>query len=50
MGQEGVTKAFEILHNELDKSMAFAGKTDVTTLDRGDVILPGDRAKMALGI
>ncbi len=50
MGQEGVTKAFEILHNELDKSMAFAGKTDVTTLDRGDVILPGDRAKMALGV
>jgi L-lactate dehydrogenase (cytochrome) len=34
MGEEGVTKALQIIHKELDLSMAFCGRTDINTVDR----------------
>ncbi|MBB6259960.1 L-lactate dehydrogenase (cytochrome) [Paenochrobactrum gallinarii] len=34
MGKEGVTKALEIIRNELDISMALCGKRDIETIDR----------------
>lgn len=34
MGQEGVTKALELMRNELDVSMAFCGETDVNNVGR----------------
>ncbi|MEO0892829.1 MAG: alpha-hydroxy acid oxidase [Pseudomonadota bacterium] len=40
MGEDGVTKALEILHKELDISMAFCGRTDVKTLDRDILMVP----------
>jgi len=40
MGQEGVTKALQIIHKELDLTMAFCGHTRIDTVDRG-ILLPG---------
>ncbi len=40
MGQEGVTKALQIIHKELDLTMAFCGHTRIGTVDRG-ILLPG---------
>jgi L-lactate dehydrogenase (cytochrome) len=40
MGETGVTKALEIIHKELDLSMAFCGRTDINTVDQG-ILLPG---------
>jgi isopentenyl diphosphate isomerase/L-lactate dehydrogenase-like FMN-dependent dehydrogenase len=40
MGEEGVTKALEIIHKELDLTMAFCGHTQIGTVDRG-ILLPG---------
>ena len=40
MGEAGVTRALEIIRNELDLTMAFCGRTAITTVDRG-VLLPG---------
>ena len=40
MGQEGVAKALEIIHKELDLSMAFCGHTDIETVDKR-ILLPG---------
>lgn len=40
MGQAGVTKALEIIHKELDITMAFCGHTDIQKVDR-NVLLPG---------
>ena len=40
MGEEGVTKALEIIHKELDLTMAFCGRTDIRTVDEG-ILLPG---------
>jgi L-lactate dehydrogenase (cytochrome) len=40
MGQAGVTKALEILHKELDITMAFCGRTDINTIDKS-ILLPG---------
>jgi L-lactate dehydrogenase (cytochrome) len=40
MGEAGVTKALEIIRNELDISMAFCGRTDINTVDRS-ILLPG---------
>ena len=34
MGEAGVTKALEILHRELDLTMAFCGHTTIDTVDR----------------
>ena len=39
-GQAGVTKALEIIHKELDLTMAFCGKTDINAVDQG-ILLPG---------
>lgn len=40
MGEAGVTKALEIIHRELDLSMAFCGRTQVPQVDRS-ILLPG---------
>jgi len=40
MGEAGVTRALEILHKELDTSMALCGRRDVTTLDRDILLVP----------
>jgi len=40
MGEAGVTKALQIIHKELDLTMAFCGKTRVTDVDRS-ILLPG---------
>ncbi|HSQ81304.1 MAG TPA: alpha-hydroxy acid oxidase [Casimicrobiaceae bacterium] len=39
MGEAGVTKALEIIRNELDLTMAFCGRTKVADIDRS-VLLP----------
>ena len=39
MGEAGVTAALNIIHKELDLSMAFCGRTDINTVDRG-ILLP----------
>ncbi|RCW67385.1 alpha-hydroxy acid oxidase [Pseudorhodoferax soli] len=40
MGEAGVTKALQILHKELDVTMAFCGHTDIQKVDRS-ILLPG---------
>ena len=40
MGQAGVTRALEIIHKELDLTMAFCGHTDIHKVDKG-ILLPG---------
>ena len=40
MGEAGVSKALEIIHKELDLTMAFTGHTDINTVDRS-ILLPG---------
>ena len=40
MGEAGVTKALEIIHKELDLTMAFCGRTHLADVDRG-ILLPG---------
>jgi L-lactate dehydrogenase (cytochrome) len=39
-GQAGITKALEIIHKELDLTMAFCGKTNINAVDKG-ILLPG---------
>ncbi|MFT4990963.1 MAG: L-lactate dehydrogenase (cytochrome) [Polaromonas sp.] len=40
MGEAGVTKALQIIHKELDITMAFCGRTDIQTVDKS-ILLPG---------
>jgi L-lactate dehydrogenase (cytochrome) len=40
MGEAGVTKALEIIHKELDLTMAFCGHTKLAGVDRS-ILLPG---------
>jgi len=40
MGEAGVTKALQIIHKELDVTMAFCGRTDIQTVDKS-ILLPG---------
>jgi isopentenyl diphosphate isomerase/L-lactate dehydrogenase-like FMN-dependent dehydrogenase len=40
MGEAGVTKALQILHKELDITMAFCGHTDLQNVDKS-ILLPG---------
>ncbi|MEQ8254928.1 MULTISPECIES: alpha-hydroxy acid oxidase [Roseovarius] len=40
MGQEGVTKALQCIHKELDVSMAFCGHTDINQVDRDILMVP----------
>ncbi|MGA9253995.1 MAG: alpha-hydroxy acid oxidase [Roseobacter sp.] len=42
MGQQGVTKALEIIHKELDTTMALCGETQVTKLGRHNLLIPED--------
>jgi len=49
MGQEGVEKALEIIHTELDISMALCGETQAADLGRHNLYLPGDVEAKALG-
>ena len=40
MGEAGVSKALQIIHNELDLSMAFCGRTQMAQVD-SSMLLPG---------
>jgi L-lactate dehydrogenase (cytochrome) len=40
MGQAGVTRALQIIRNELDLTMAFCGRTSIASVDR-NILLPG---------
>ena len=40
MGEAGVSKALEIIHKELDITMALCGRTDINTVAK-DILLPG---------
>ncbi len=40
MGEAGVTKALQIIHKELDITMAFCGHTNINNVDKG-ILLPG---------
>ena len=40
MGEAGVTKALELIHKELDITMAFCGHTQIDSVDRS-ILLPG---------
>jgi L-lactate dehydrogenase (cytochrome)/glycolate oxidase len=40
MGEAGVTRALQILHKELDVTMAFCGHTNIANVDRG-ILIPG---------
>ncbi|EDM69834.1 FMN-dependent alpha-hydroxy acid dehydrogenase [Roseobacter sp. AzwK-3b] len=40
MGEAGVTRALEVIHKELDVSMALCGRRDVRTLDRDILMIP----------
>ena len=40
MGEAGVTRALEIIHKELDVTMAFCGHTNIQNVDRS-ILLPG---------
>lgn len=40
MGEQGVSKALEIIHKELDLTMAFCGHTNIENVDKS-ILLPG---------
>ena len=40
MGEAGVTKALQIIHKELDVTMAFCGRTQIGQVD-SSILLPG---------
>ena len=40
MGEAGVTRALEVIHKELDVSMALCGRTDINTVDRDILMIP----------
>jgi L-lactate dehydrogenase (cytochrome) len=42
MGQAGVTKALEVIHKELDVSMALCGHRDLREVDRDILLVPED--------
>jgi len=42
MGEEGVTKALEVIHNELDTSMALCGHRDLKDVGRDILLVPED--------
>ncbi|WP_187429400.1 L-lactate dehydrogenase [Roseobacter fucihabitans] len=42
MGEAGVTKALEVIHKELDVTMALCGETQVRDLGRHDLLIPED--------
>jgi L-lactate dehydrogenase (cytochrome) len=40
MGEAGVTRALEVIHRELDLSMAFCGHRDILNVDRDILLVP----------
>lgn len=42
MGEAGVTKALEIIHNEMDLTMALCGKRDIADVNRDILLVPRD--------
>ncbi|MEO1778652.1 MAG: alpha-hydroxy acid oxidase [Pseudomonadota bacterium] len=42
MGQQGVTSALEVIHKELDTTMALCGETQVANLGRHNLLVPQD--------
>lgn len=40
MGQAGVTKSLEIIHKEMDVSMALCGRRTIEELDRDILLIP----------
>ncbi|PJE29154.1 L-lactate dehydrogenase (cytochrome) [Pseudooceanicola antarcticus] len=42
MGEEGVTRALEVIAKEMDISMALCGKRDIKDMGRGDLLIPED--------
>ncbi|QBF30758.1 alpha-hydroxy acid oxidase [Thalassococcus sp. S3] len=42
MGQKGVTTALEVIHKELDTTMALCGETNVADLGRQNLLVPED--------
>jgi len=40
MGEAGVTRALEVIHNELDTSMGLCGRRDITNVDRDILMIP----------
>ena len=42
MGEAGVTRALEVIHKELDTTMALCGRRDVKELDRDVLLVPED--------
>jgi L-lactate dehydrogenase (cytochrome) len=42
MGEAGVTKALEVIHKELDTTMALCGRRDIRTVDRDILLIPKD--------
>jgi len=40
LGEEGVTKALQIIHKEMDVTMALCGKTNIAQIDKS-ILLPG---------
>jgi isopentenyl diphosphate isomerase/L-lactate dehydrogenase-like FMN-dependent dehydrogenase len=40
MGEAGVTRTLEIIHKELDLTMAFCGRTQIDNVDKR-ILLPG---------
>ncbi|HEX7687525.1 MAG TPA: alpha-hydroxy acid oxidase [Burkholderiaceae bacterium] len=45
MGEAGVTRALEILHKELDVTMAFCGHTDIADVGR-HILVPGTEPRL----
>ncbi|WP_439105125.1 alpha-hydroxy acid oxidase [Celeribacter marinus] len=44
MGEAGVTKALEVIHKELDMSMALCGRRNINDVDRDILLVPEDFA------
>ena len=47
-GEAGVTRALQIIHKELDTTMAYCGRTDINTVD-ASILLPGTYPVPVLG-
>ena len=42
MGKKGVTRSLEVIHKELDTSMALCGRRDIKQVDRDIMLIPED--------
>lgn len=42
MGEQGVTRALEVIHKEMDTSMALCGHRDINNVDRDILMIPED--------